>query len=480
MNVFSNEVAQRLVSKTYIQQGAQNVSSLNNKVTELIEKQKLPLKPFSEQEIEMTLGQLSLMDSNNFSGNAGVGEREGRCYSNVVRRRNFGLTHGIGRSGDITEEQPKAAGSSLLVKLTKCLTLDAIKVSGIRLVKDCVLLPVATGMALTLCLLTLKRTKPSAKFVLFLRIDQKSCFKSISTAGLQPIVVNCVQIGDELSTDLTKLRAVIEEKGPDSILCVMSTTSCFAPRVPDNIPEVGKICSEFDIAHIVNNAYGLQSSKCCHLISETHRLKFRIDAFVQSMDKNFMVPVGGSVVASFEPLFTKSLGKIYPGRASVAPIVDLFITFLSMGCENYKNLLSERKTIFNKLQSELKNVAEVKKERLLKTPHNDISMAMSLQNASPPTNTEDTGSVTKVGSMLFTRFVSGARVVSRHTRKEIEGHEFVGFGAHIDEYPCDYLTAAASIGIVPDDVELFMKRLQSVLSKIDSTPAKFPLEHSEM
>ena len=40
------------------------------------------------------------------------------------------LSHGIGRSGDVAAVQPKAAGSSLLMKLTNCMALDAIKMAG--------------------------------------------------------------------------------------------------------------------------------------------------------------------------------------------------------------------------------------------------------------------------------------------------------------------------------------------------------------
>ena len=40
------------------------------------------------------------------------------------------LGHGIGRSGDIAAIQPKAAGSSLLMKLTNALVLDCIKRCG--------------------------------------------------------------------------------------------------------------------------------------------------------------------------------------------------------------------------------------------------------------------------------------------------------------------------------------------------------------
>ena len=42
----------------------------------------------------------------------------------------FRLIHGIGRSGDISAVQPKAAGSSLLNKLTNSVVLDIIKLTG--------------------------------------------------------------------------------------------------------------------------------------------------------------------------------------------------------------------------------------------------------------------------------------------------------------------------------------------------------------
>lgn len=42
----------------------------------------------------------------------------------------YRLIHGIGRSGDIAAVQPKAAGSSLLNKLTNSIVLDILKVAG--------------------------------------------------------------------------------------------------------------------------------------------------------------------------------------------------------------------------------------------------------------------------------------------------------------------------------------------------------------
>ncbi len=73
----------------------------------------------------------ALMDSNNFPGQAGVGEREARIACPLVARCHFRMAHGIGRSGDIAAEQPKAAGSSLLVKLACCLAGDALRIAGV-------------------------------------------------------------------------------------------------------------------------------------------------------------------------------------------------------------------------------------------------------------------------------------------------------------------------------------------------------------
>ena len=39
----------------------------------------------------------------------------------------------------------------------------------------------------------------------------------------------------------------------------------------------------------------------------------------------------------------KEISEIYPGRGSSAPIIDLFITLLSMGKSGLKKLLEERK-----------------------------------------------------------------------------------------------------------------------------------------
>lgn len=49
-----------------------------------------------------------------------------------------------------------------------------------------------------------------------------------------------------------------------------------------------------------------------NLIQEAAK-KGRVDAFVQSTDKNFLVPVGGAVIAGFDKTFIEKISKMYPG-----------------------------------------------------------------------------------------------------------------------------------------------------------------------
>ena len=139
------ELASRVVGESYSRQAREAGSVMTGKTRVLLEQGKLPEEGWEEREIEMLLGQISSMDSNNFPANCGVGEREGRIYSGLVERRHHHLGHGIGRSGDLTEVQPKAAGSSLINKLTNSMMLDIIKLSGVISAKDCFLVPMATG-----------------------------------------------------------------------------------------------------------------------------------------------------------------------------------------------------------------------------------------------------------------------------------------------------------------------------------------------
>lgn len=94
------------------------------------------------------------------------------------------MSHGIGRSGNLTDAQPKAIGSTILNNLINELLRDVFHKIGLRNTKACLLVPMATGMTLMLVLLHVKSLRPAAaKYVLWSRIDQKSCLKCVLAAG---------------------------------------------------------------------------------------------------------------------------------------------------------------------------------------------------------------------------------------------------------------------------------------------------------
>ena len=50
------------------------------------------------------------------------------------------------------------------------------------------------------------------------------------------------------------------------------------------------ICKDFDVPHLVNNAYGVQASKCMHLLQQVFKKKTRLkrQCFLKLLlDQNF-------------------------------------------------------------------------------------------------------------------------------------------------------------------------------------------------
>ncbi|CBJ27225.1 O-phosphoseryl-tRNA(Sec) selenium transferase [Ectocarpus siliculosus] len=486
MNGRSLEQARNLVKTSYINQGEQALNGRRKQVTALLSNRRLPTRGWDDAQIEYLLTEISLMDSNNFSENVGVGEREGRVYSGLVARRNFRLSHGVGRSGDIAEVQPKAAGSSLLAKLTHALAKDALRLAGLGNARACLVLPMATGMSLALTFAALRAAKPAAKTIVWPRMDQKSCLKAIVAAGFTPIVVENLIQGDAVATDVDGVRAAVESCGAENVLCVVTTTSCFAPRLPDKVDEVARICAASGVGHVINNAYGVQCSKTCRLVNRAMAVG-RVDAVVQSTDKNFLVPVGGAVVCGPDATFIEQVGKSYAGRASSGPCLDLFITLLSMGQEGWRRLLAERETLVEPFRRRLREVAESNGERLLESSGNTISFAVTLDSLVRKQSTaacalESNGvtgtasgapaSAAFFGSMLFTRCVSGTRVVPREQHKCVGGIDFNGYGASVTGYPHDYLTAACAAGLSTEELDEFLIRLDKALRKAKAERAE--------
>ena len=63
--------------------------------------------------------------------------------------------------------------------------------------------------------------------------------------------------------DLAAVERCLEEVGSDAVVCVMTTSSCFAPRGCDMLVDVAKLCQQHVVPHIINNAYGVPSAFIC-------------------------------------------------------------------------------------------------------------------------------------------------------------------------------------------------------------------------
>lgn len=451
--------ASKNIVKNYAEQALQSFESRRKKILTLLNSKACPEDGWCDEEIEVFLHELSMMDSNNFLGSCGIGERESRFASKIVARRHYYMGHGIGRSGDITEIQPKAAGSSLIGHICNDMVLSVLRSIGVCSLQKSIVVPLATGMGLLLCIRTMHKMRPSAKYVIWPRIDQKSCFKCILTAGLIPVIVKNEIKDDGLIGCVTAIEDKIIDIEPDNIVCILSTISSFAPKHPDNIIEIGSLCKKYGIPHILNNAYGIQCPPYLELIEKAY--KRRVDLFVSSTDKNFMVPVGGCIISGFDTKLVNEVGKMYPGRGSGTPSTDVFITLLNIGKKGYKKLLEERKNMFLYLNESLQKVATDFGEKILSVPGNCLSVALTLSQI----DSLDKSHLSEIGSMLFSKFVMGARLVTPGDTKIIGGFEFKNWGSHTDEQFVPYLTASAAIGVQKSDIDTFIKHLRQVLTK---------------
>lgn len=153
-----------------------------------------------------------------------------------------------------------------------------------------------------------------------------------------------------------------------------------------------------------------------------------------------------------------------------------------MGRNGYLELLKERKHVYSYFKQQMETLAANFGEKVIATPSNQISIAMTLDsftsssttsNKSFTTNSPITSSKssinvqepTFIGAMLFNSCTSGIRVVAPGKLQKINGYQFCGYGSHHNSYPHVYLTVAAAIGMTTEDVELTIKRLSKTLMK---------------
>jgi len=87
-----------------------------------------------------------------------------------------------------------------------------------------------------------------------------------------------------------------------------------------------------------------------------------------------------------------------------------------MGEENLKRLLKERKENFTLLRKGLEVIAEKYKERVLDIKNNKISIAVSLTSLNENCLKPKGLTASYFGSYLFSRRISGVRVVDENTK----------------------------------------------------------------
>ncbi|KJP88265.1 O-phosphoseryl-tRNA(Sec) selenium transferase [Plasmodium fragile] len=388
----------------------QTLNRKENTLWNILNYGRVPNEGLNEITIMNILHQISSQNLCNSEKNVKIGERENRIYSALVRNKYIGFGHGIGRSGNLDDVQPKSAGNSILAKATTSFVKDLIKSFGIKGCEDVYILPYATGMCLSTCLLYTKKEREKGEYVIISRIDHKTCYKCIDFCALKYLVVDMVYKDEELFTNLNEIEKLIQTYG-EKICCVMSVTSSYAPRNSDDVVKIAHICKRYNVPHIINNAFGLQCTYLCKEIQKCFESKGRVDFVVQSCDKNFLVPVNGGIVFSSDKKKMKELKKHYPGRTPVHAYLDLFITLLELGKKKILNLRKEREENFVWLQEKVYTLCSKYNLSLIKASKNKISMAINLNELYKICHVVTPQSITLLGSLLFYRNVTGHRVI---------------------------------------------------------------------
>ena len=415
----------------------------------LFEQRSVPQKPWSEGQIEFLLQMLSNMDTDKDDKASRVGEREARIASSLHLKTSSGFCHGIGRSGFLTAPQPKAPGGSIMYELSNYLALNFLRKFGMSNIKKAIVVPQCTGMSLALCLGALrpnwnKKKLINKRTVIVPQIDHKSLIKAINLMGMRIKTVEGKIFGDAVRIPIEDIEASLDS----DCFAVISLTSFFPPREHDNIKEISKFAKKNDLVHIVINAYGVQSPEWMKLIRVGIDAG-RVDAIIQSTDKNVLTPVGGAIIASpSEEIITK-ISQAYAGRASAAPIVNFLISMLSLGIEGYQKLLREQQHNRKLLENKLKGVAEKINEKILDV-FNPVAVAVSLNNLKKE-------QLFALGGALYNLRVTGPRVYNP---------EESVFGTCSTEYITPYIVMNAAIGASSEDIISAVERFEKAYDQI--------------
>ncbi|MCQ6254678.1 O-phosphoseryl-tRNA(Sec) selenium transferase [Methanocaldococcus sp.] len=411
----------------------------NLKIIEnILEQRKVPERGISEEHIKFLLRILSFMDTDKDPNVIQIGEREARVYTKLQRESVFDFCHGVGRSGNLIDPQPKAPGASVMYKLTNKLLESFLKSLGLNV--KAIATPVATGMSISLSL-SASRKKYNSNVVIYPYAAHKSPIKATSFIGMRMRLVETVLDGDSVKVEVSDIEdAVRKEIKNKNNPVVLSTLTFFPPRESDDIEEIAKICQDYNIPHIINGAYAIQNFYYIDKIRKA--LRYRVDAIISSSDKNLFTPIGGGIVYTKDESFLKEISLTYPGRASANPIVNILISLLAIGTKNYIDLMKEQKECKKLLDELLNDLANKKGEKVLNVK-NPISSCITTKK--DPLN---------VAGKLYNLRVTGPRGVRKNDK----------FGTcYLGEYPYDYIVVNSAIGVKKEDIYNVIEKLSKVI-----------------
>jgi len=411
----------------------------------LFEQKAVPQNPWSDQQIEFLLEILSNMDTDKDSDAARVGEREARIASQLHLKTSAGFCHGIGRSGFLTAPQPKAPGGSIMYEISNYLARDILRNFGLPNVKGALIVPLCTGMSLSLTLAALRPDGDEIKrTVIVPQLDHRSLLKSLELMGLTPKIISGKIYEDAVRIPIEDIETNVD----NDCYAIISITSFFPPREPDSLKEISKMAQEKNLVHIIINAYGVQNPEWMKLIRSAIDAG-RVDAIIQSTDKNFLTPVGGALIASPNKDNIRKISQSYAGRASATPVVNFLISMLSLGISGYQELIEEQQLNRKLLEEKLSIVAKDLDERILDV-FNPVAVALSLKNLKEE-------HLFALGGALYNLRVTGPRV---YNPKEST------FGTCCENYHTPYIVMNAAIGSKKEDIVSAVERFEKAYKQI--------------
>jgi O-phospho-L-seryl-tRNASec:L-selenocysteinyl-tRNA synthase len=208
------------------------------------------------------------------------------------------------------------------------------------------------------------------------------------------------------------------------------------------VKKIAKLCSEHNVPLVINNAYGVQSERTMSEIRSAIDAG-RVDAVVQSSDKNFLSPVGASIIVSPSKGFIEQIAETYAGRASAAPVVQTLASLLALGLDNYKDLQKQQTENKELLLEKLTEIADKLGQKVLSV-WNPVACAITMDGLD----------VQEIGARLYNARVTGPRAIEKGA-----------YGSSSDSYPHSYLVMNAAIGASKNDVVAATTKLDKEASK---------------